>query len=146
MSLDVYLVGAGSRPAGSGIFIREDGETREISRADWDARFPDREPVVADYQTEEVYSRNITHNLGAMAEAAGIYRHLWRPDEIEIFQAAQLVAPLSAGLAALTEDPDRFRALNPSNGWGTYEGLVTFVADYLAACCANPQATVKVSR
>ncbi len=30
-------------------------------------------------QTEELYDSNITHNLCAMAEAAGIYKHLWRP-------------------------------------------------------------------
>jgi len=34
-----------------------------------------------------VYDANITHNLGAMAEAAGIYKHLWRPEEIGITKA-----------------------------------------------------------
>lgn len=27
-----------------------------------------------------IFSANITHNLNAMAEAAGIYKHLWRPE------------------------------------------------------------------
>jgi hypothetical protein len=37
-----------------------------------------------------VYDANITHNLGAMAKAAGIYMHLWRPDEIGIKTASEL--------------------------------------------------------
>ena len=73
MSLDVFLTGAPSSGIGSGIFIREAGENREITRAEWDARFPGQEPVVSRVEGERVYSRNITHNLGAMAAAAGIY-------------------------------------------------------------------------
>ena len=49
------------------------------------------------------YDANITHNLGEMAGAAGIYHHLWRPEEIGVIKAWQLVAPLDAGLALLKE-------------------------------------------
>lgn len=94
----------------------------------------------------EVYSRNITHNLNKMAEEAGIYYHLWRPDEIEITKAASLVMPLTEGLQRLLADPERFKALNPENGWGSYEGLVDFVRAYRDACEANPDANVEVSR
>src|SRR5690242_14112191 len=93
-----------------------------------------------------IYTRNITHNLNTMAGEAGIYEALWRPEEIGVTTAAQLIEPLRAGLAKLQAEPDRFRALNPVNWWGTYEGLLEFVAEYLAACEANPQATVTVSR
>ena len=34
----------------------------------------------------QVFSANITHNLGKMADEAGIYKALWRPDEVEITQ------------------------------------------------------------
>jgi hypothetical protein len=44
----------------------------------------------------------------------------------------------------LQADPARFQSLNPSNGWGTYEGLVQFVTAYLAACVQFPDATVSV--
>jgi hypothetical protein len=94
----------------------------------------------------EVYWRNITHNLVPMADKAGIYKHLWRPDEIGITKAGQLVEPLADGLAKLSNDPERFKKLNPENGWGSYEGLVAFVTEYLAACVANPDADVRVSR
>lgn len=92
------------------------------------------------------YSRNITHNLTKMASEAGIYQHLWRPDEIEITKANQLIEPLKAGLELLKSDPERFKKFTPSNGWGDYENLVNFVEDYLNACLEYPDADVSVDR
>ena len=92
-----------------------------------------------------IYDANITHNLNKMAEEAGIYKHLWRPEEIGVTKAQQLIAPLRAGLELLKADPARFEKHNASNGWGMYEHFVPFVENYLAACEENPDATVEVS-
>lgn len=150
MSLDVYLEieNPVTRPVTSGIFIRENGQTKEITREGWDAAHPGREPVVLQQEpkTCEVFSANITHNLNAMAKEAGIYSHLWRPDEIGITKAEELIAPLLMGRDLLLSDPERFRAFNPENGWGDYEGLVAFVSNYVNACIASPGATVKTWR
>jgi hypothetical protein len=81
-----------------------------------------------------------------MAEAAGIYQHLWRPEEIDITKASQLIEPLRHGLALLRAEPNRFRKFNPPNGWGNYEGLVRFVAAYLDACERFPDADVSPCR
>lgn len=97
-------------------------------------------------RTTKIYSRNITHNLGRMASEAGIYEHLWRPDELGIKTAGELVEPLRRGLELLMSDPERFKAMNPPNGWGSYDGLVDFVNDYLHTCIENPDAAVSVSR
>lgn len=94
----------------------------------------------------EVYWRNITHNLTGMAQKAGIYKHLWRPEEIGITHAKQLIKPLTRGLTKLRKAPDCFKKFNPDNGWGSYEALVSFVEAYLAACIKNPDAEVRVSR
>jgi hypothetical protein len=144
MSLDVWLTGDNPFPRrGSRIFIREDGCTNEISREEWDRRFPGIEPVTAEVNDDQqVYSGNITHNLNKMAMAAGIYEPLWRPDEVGITLARQLIDPLTAGLERLRASPDAFKAHNPLNGWGTYEGLVLFVEEYLDACRAHPTATI----
>jgi hypothetical protein len=152
MSLDVYLSLDAPPTApngGSGIYVRRNGETVEISREEWDRAFPGQEPLVlsAEYGVDTtVYDRNITHNLGKMADAAGIYKHLWRPDEIGIERAKELIEPLAEGLAMLRADPDGFKIHNPENGWGNYEGLVAFVADYLEACRRYPEASVRASR
>ena len=93
-----------------------------------------------------VYSANITHNLNKMAEAAGIYKHLWRPDEIGITKASELIEPLRVGLELLRSDEARFRKFDASNGWGRYEHLIEFVGEYLSTCEENPNASVSVSR
>ena len=92
------------------------------------------------------YDSNITHNLTKMADAAGIYKYLWRPDEIGVTHAKQLIHPLTVGLAKLRSEPEKFLPFNPVNGWGDYNNLVAFVENYLAACVANPDAIVSVSR
>jgi hypothetical protein len=94
----------------------------------------------------EVYESNITHNLGGMASEAGIYMYLWKPEEIDIHTAEQLIEPLEKGLALLKSEPHRFKAFNPPNGWGNYENLVRFVEEYLESCKENPGAEVITSR
>jgi hypothetical protein len=152
MSLDVWLV-ADSPPispkGGSGIFVRRNGATVEMTREEWNKAFPDQEPVVmtADGDADAtVYDRNITHNLGKMADAAGVYYACWRPDEKGWSKAKDLIEPLETGLKRLRDDPEAFKVHNPSNGWGDYEGLVAFVASYLDACKEYPEARIRVSR
>lgn len=94
----------------------------------------------------EVYWRNITHNLNKMAQEAGIYQHLWRPEELNITVAKDLIDPLTEGLARLEDKPEHYRKFDAPNGWGTYDNFVDFVRDYLKACQENPDATIEVSR
>lgn len=94
----------------------------------------------------EVFTANITHNLGKMAEEAGIYKHLWRPDEIGIEKAGELIEPLKAGLKKMRDDPEHFKKFNPENGWGSYDGFVPWIAEYIKACEENPDAKVSVWR
>jgi len=93
-----------------------------------------------------VFDANITHNLNRMAEAAGIYYHLWRPEEIGITKAAQLIDPLKCGIACMEADPEQFRKLEPDNKWGTYEDFLPWIKRYLEACETNPDAEISVSR
>jgi hypothetical protein len=94
----------------------------------------------------ELYSRNITHNLGEMADQAGIYKFLWRPEEIGITHARQLIDPLDSGVALLATQKARFEKFNAPNGWGLWEHFLPFCADYLQACRDHPDALVRVSR
>lgn len=94
----------------------------------------------------ENFSANITHNLGDMADAAGIYDALWRPEEIGITEAHQLIEPLTKGIDAMLSDPAKFKEYNDPNGWGTYDVFVPWVQDYLAACEKHPDAVVSADR
>ena len=117
MSLDVYL----SHPIptvkkGTGVFIRENDNTRELTIDEVKERYPESDVQEVEYETDEVYSANITHNLNTMASQAGIYEHLWRPDEIGITKAKELIDPLREGLHKLKSEPEMYKAFNPSNG------------------------------
>jgi hypothetical protein len=97
-------------------------------------------------EDEEVFGHNITHNLNTMAAEAGIYEALWRPEELGIEKAEQLVNILDKGLTTLKLDRERFEEFNPANGWGNYDNLVNFTEKYLQACRLFPDADVRVSR
>lgn len=93
-----------------------------------------------------VFDANITHNLNTMANQAGIYKHLWRPEELGIVFAGELISPLRIALKILNDDPSRFKAFNPDNGWGDYDCFVALVKEYLEACVYNPKCFIHVSR
>ena len=42
-----------------------------------------------DINGDRLYSNNITHDLNVMANAAGIYKYLWRPEKIGVKKAYQ---------------------------------------------------------
>lgn len=95
---------------------------------------------------EELYSANITHNLGKMASEADIYIALWKPEEIPATKASEIIDLLDKGLADLKERPAHFETFNSPNGWGMYEHFVPFVEKYLEACREFPEAIINVSR
>lgn len=119
MSLDVYLYKKYKK-------LYEDGTTEDCE--------------------EEVYSANCTHNLNIMADKCGLYELLWRPEEVGVTKANQLIEPLTVGLELLKSKPEYFKQFNPSNGWGSYEGFVRFVEKYLEACVENGDCYVRVWR
>lgn len=103
-------------------------------------------------QPTSVYSGNITHNLGKMASAVNVgegrtlYDILWRPDEHGYVYAREITQMLKEGFNILVDSPEEYKRYNPENGWGSYEGLVNFVYNYLEACRDNPDAELRVSR
>lgn len=97
-------------------------------------------------EQEMLYDANITHNLGEMADKAGIYKALWRPEEIDAKYAKDIVEIVEKGLAALKARPEYFEQFNSPNGWGMYEHFVPFVSDYLDALKENPDAEIHISR
>jgi hypothetical protein len=92
----------------------------------------------------QVFCDNVTHNLAGMAQEAGLYEVLWRPDENAFKLAGDAIMTLERGLALLKAEPERFKAMNPENGWGTYEELVNCVARVLEACIEYPNARIRV--
>ncbi len=167
MSLDVYLIAKNEIPKkGTGIFIRENGGTKELTSAEAKKRFPDTEIVEIDYEDDYVFDQNITHNLGKMASEAGLYEALWRPhrlkkgydipeddhnaewefEDANHSQAFEIIPILKKGIKKMKSNPEYFKKFNPENGWGTYEGLLSFAEKYLEACKEYPNSFISVSR
>jgi hypothetical protein len=92
-----------------------------------------------------VFDSNITHNLGQMADKAGIYDALWHPKEKGWTKAKDILPTLEKGLADLVNKREYFEQFNSPNGWGLYEHFVPFVKEYLEAC-QHPCARIEVSR
>lgn len=85
---------------------------------------------------------NATWNLGPMYRAAnpehGFGNH-W--DGTPAQEAADRCKVI---LAAFGEDPAKYRALNPPNGWGDFEVAQAFIQQIHDACMAAPRATLRV--
>lgn len=94
----------------------------------------------------ELYCSNITNNLVEMAVACNLYTYLWKPEELGYTLARELIAPLELGLEKLYDEPQKYRKMNPSNGWGSYDILMRFTQHYLYACVKHPDAIVSVCR
>lgn len=93
-----------------------------------------------------VFDKNITHNLGRMAAEAGFYKQLWRPEETDVVYASQLGFHIEKGIHELESNPEKYRPLSASNGWGTYEQFVPWLKELLQACKDYPDAIISVSR
>ena len=76
------------------------------------------------YEDAKLANVNITHNLNKMADAVGLYEVLWKPDEIGITVASQMIPFLEKGIKKLRESPEHYKTFNAPNGWGTYEDSV----------------------
>lgn len=99
-----------------------------------------------DSEENEVFSQNITHNLGKMADAAGIYDCVWRPDEHGYSKASDIIADLRIGIASMTTAPTHYKQYDSPNGCGLYEHFIPWLINYLEACEKYPDAWIGVSR
>jgi hypothetical protein len=84
-------------------------------------------------------SWNYTSNGADMWRAAGADLN-----DFEGRTAGECATILRAALATLVADPLRFRPMEPANGWGSYDGLVTALGELLVRFDQAPLATVHV--
>jgi hypothetical protein len=59
---------------------------------------------------------------------------------------SEACGPLARGVERMEAEPDRYRKMNPENGWGDYEGALDFLRRLLRACRAHPNATIQIWR
>jgi len=61
-------------------------------------------------------------------------------------KAADLAPLLAPGVERMKAEPERYKAMNPENGWGDYEGALRYLSEIADVCANYPQATVEVWR
>ena len=84
---------------------------------------------------------NMTSNVAPMWRLAGA--------DVAEFQgkyAGNVLHLLDKAIAEMETNPEPYRALNPDNGWGSYETCLEFLRNLRAEFGAHPKATVKVCR
>lgn len=104
MSLDLYI--KSSRPVrhrGTGVYVRDNGQTRELQTIEEvRAHFPDADLSdihITDYEDDELFHCNLTHNLTEMATHVpieGTEGHLTLPQEYERDKPDFVPEPISA--------------------------------------------------
>jgi|DEB0MinimDraft_10_1074344.scaffolds.fasta_scaffold92653_3 hypothetical protein len=93
-----------------------------------------------------VWHGNITHNLNVMADKAGIYMEVWRPNEIGVKKAFDIVSALGKAIKDLQTRPSYYRKYNPKNNWGSYETFLEFIKQYQFNCKKYPNSMIGVCR
>lgn len=85
-----------------------------------------------------------TYNLAPMLRAAlGTDMRDHGEGSLDGMLASDALRIVKRALESMALDPERFKALNPPNGWGTYEDCVEFLQWLHDACTDNPKATVR---
>jgi hypothetical protein len=96
-----------------------------------------------------VVSEGYTHNTSVMIYA--VLTEAGVPDEpswwkrLDLLNGAEGSAYLTLILNGLLADPERFRAMNPPNGWGNYDDLVATLSRMRDASVEHPAAAWSAS-
>lgn len=94
------------------------------------------EPVCLD-----ILDLNYTYNVSPMIfKACGSTPSDWHGKPAR--EVSEICAKV---LAAFNADPETYRALNPKNGWGDFEGCRQLIGAIKAGCDHAPNAELSVS-
>lgn len=144
MSLDLYIISPEPvKKKTTGVFYRKDGKTVECETVEQvkDA-FPGRDISdidVIEYETDEYWHGNLTHNLTRMAaqvKADGytLYDLMWHPDDHGFVDVTTEYVDLVNKMIPILDDLDQevIDRTTPDNGWGTYEQLRDVAGEFAA--------------
>lgn len=58
---------------------------------------------------------------------------------------SEAAGPLADAVKRMEADPDKYRGMNPPNGWGDYEGALRYLRTLAEACAEHSKCTIYVS-
>lgn len=85
---------------------------------------------------------NCTYNVAPMFYAALPIESGLRG--LDGMPAAAAADALCHAIRAMEDDPAKYRAMNPANGWGSYESALEFLRNIHDACVEHPKCSVRV--
>jgi hypothetical protein len=91
-------------------------------------------------EAEVKYVGNITYNIAPMVKKACGMTFLDMEGKI----ATEVAQILKKGMVAMIERPEEFEALNPDNGWGNFEDLLSYMKLFWSLCRKHPSCVVEV--
>lgn len=91
----------------------------------------------------EVCNKNYTHNVGNMWREANVYDALYNSDGKK---ALDIIPVLEKGIKHMQENPKEYEAMNPENGWGSYETALPWLIDFCYSCKEYPDAIIGVCK
>jgi hypothetical protein len=115
-------------------------------------------------EAAELSDRSVTYNVGKMFRLAlaipepGIHRERYcycqRRDgdgthetglsALDGAPCSEAAGVISAALERMRADPVPYRAMNPANGWGSYESAMADLAWLLEQCREHPKARIYI--
>lgn len=84
---------------------------------------------------------NYTSNVAPMWTKALGYRLA----DLHTKTADDALDDLRRAVQHMQDHPDVYRALEPSNGWGSYDGALDYLRRLLDACTTHPEAMIRIS-
>jgi len=83
---------------------------------------------------------NYTSNVAGMwTKALG-----YSLSKLENEKANDCIKDLRKAIADMEDKPNEYKEMNPSNGWGDYEGALSYLRKLLDACVKNPKCKIKI--
>lgn len=84
---------------------------------------------------------NYTSNIYGMYYEA--FRRDWK--FINGMVAGEALPDIKDAIKHMEKHPDKFKAMNPKNGWGDYEGALQYLKDLANYCEQNPICKIDIS-
>lgn len=89
--------------------------------------------------SNQVRQTNMTSNCAGMWDKAGATLRDWDGKS-----AIEILPALQKAIERMHADPEDFKELEPSNGWGSLPAAIEFLEGIRDACAKNPDATLSV--
>jgi len=84
---------------------------------------------------------NYTYNISSMLHDVGI-----KLNELDSIPAKCIESNyLTPGILLLEANPEKYRAMNPKNGFGNYDSLLTWLKNIRDQCLKYPDSNFRVS-